>query len=364
MTLRAFVRELRDFPATSTFCALWIVVFVAMVATQGVSGAAPSWAKLLFSGIGDGHRFGDLALADMARGQYWRLVTSTFIHFSVIHLVLNLMAIYQLGTMVESWYGSPQFVFLYVATGGGGNLVSVVIRYWLGSNPHVHSGGGSVVIMGLVGLCAVAGLRSQTKMGLSLGKIMVFFIVVTAVIGYFFAEFIDNWGHAGGALVGFGLGFFHRKFLSAMSKPSAWGRGVLSAVMIGACCAAQAIDDRRDAPARAEQSLVRRLAVLERNYRVLGESDSLARKPKGGELIARVIDDLLVEADGRPLDAGEIRRLRAMAGAAAKHPLSAGEASELRKRLSGLLEKTRRDYAANRKKLWELRHDSRSQGLR
>ena len=93
------------------------------------------------------------------------------------------MAMYQLGTMVESWYGTPQFIFLYGMTAGGGNLVSVLIRHQIGANPHVHSGGGSVVIMGLVGLCAVAGLRSRTKMGVSLGRIMVFFIVVTAVIG-------------------------------------------------------------------------------------------------------------------------------------------------------------------------------------
>ena len=74
----------------------------------------PSWTRLLVLGIGDGHRFGDLALQDLAHGEYWRLITSTFVHFSVLHLVLNLIAMYQLGTMVESWYGSLS-LSLYMA---------------------------------------------------------------------------------------------------------------------------------------------------------------------------------------------------------------------------------------------------------
>ena len=146
----------------------------------------------------------------------------------MIHLVLNLIAMYQLGTMVESWYGTPQFVFIYGLTGGGGNLVSVLIRHAIGSSRRVHSGGGSVVIMGLVGLCAVAGLRSRTEMGVSLGRIMVFFMVMTAIIGIALPQFIDNWGHAGGALVGIALGFGHRILLNAVRRPSAWGRGVVT----------------------------------------------------------------------------------------------------------------------------------------
>ena len=161
MTLRKLTGEMKEFPATTTFCLLWIVVFVAMAATQLAGGVFPSWSKFLLLGIGDGHRFGDLSLQDLARGEYWRLITSTFIHFSVLHLVLNVIAMYQLGTMVESWYGTPQSIFIYGLTGGGGNLVSVLIRQGIGSNPRIHSGGGSVVIMGLVGLCAVVGLRSD-----------------------------------------------------------------------------------------------------------------------------------------------------------------------------------------------------------
>src|SRR5207248_1102103 len=81
----------------------------------------------------------------------WRLVTCNFVHYSLIHIGLNLLAMYQLGTLVESWYGSSQLVLIYGLTGAGGNLVSALIRYGIGSNRAVHSGGGSGVILGLGG---------------------------------------------------------------------------------------------------------------------------------------------------------------------------------------------------------------------
>ena len=61
MNLRWLLREAKDFPVTATFCLLWIAVFAAMVATRLSTGVHIPWTKWLFLGIGDGHRFGDLA---------------------------------------------------------------------------------------------------------------------------------------------------------------------------------------------------------------------------------------------------------------------------------------------------------------
>src|SRR3954462_2301089 len=89
MTLRTVIREIKDFPATAVFSLAWIIVFAAMVALRMQENPSPTWWRLLVLGIGDGHRFGDLTLQDLANGQYWRLVTSTFVHYNVIHIVLN-----------------------------------------------------------------------------------------------------------------------------------------------------------------------------------------------------------------------------------------------------------------------------------
>ena len=208
---------------------------------------SPTWWRLLVLGIGDGHRFGDLTLQDLAHGQYWRLVTSTFVHYSVIHIVLNLFAFYLLGTLVESWYGTPQFILVYGVTGGLGNLISACIRTAIRAHPLIHSGGGSVVIMGLIGLCAVVGWRSRTETGSDLGWQMSKALGMTGLLGVAFPRYIDNWGHAGGAISGFPLGLLHRWFLGNHGRPSAWGMGVVAGLVIVGCGLAQASADRREA---------------------------------------------------------------------------------------------------------------------
>ena len=252
MTLRTVAREIKDYPATFCFSLSWIIVFVAMVATWLGADPAPTWWRFLVMGVGEGHRFGDLTVRELLQGQIWRLITCNFVHMSVAHVALNLLAFYLLGTLLESWYGTPQFILIYVLTGGLGNLLSALFRYALGINPNVHSAGGSVVIMGLVGLCAMVGWRSRTDRGSDMGWQMTKAIGLTALLGIAFHQYIDNWGHAGGAIVGFFVGLFHRYFLRQYRKPAAWGMGLASTVVILASGLAQVAADRREAPARRE----------------------------------------------------------------------------------------------------------------
>jgi rhomboid protease GluP len=364
MTLRWLVREARDFPATVTFCLLWIAVFTAMVGTRLAAGVPSPWTRWLVLGIGDGHRFGDLALQDLARGEYWRVITSTFVHFSVLHLALNLIAMYQLGTMVESWYGSYQSVLIYGLTGGGGNLVSALIRYATGSNPRIHSGGGSVVIMGLVGLCAVVGLRSRNEWGLSMGRLMVFFMVATAALGAVLPQFIDNWGHAGGAVVGIAVGFAHRNMSRAVNKPAAWGRGVVTGILIVACGAAQVVADHREAAVREEQALLRRVSELERNYQVLARTALLVRRRADTRTVLKLVDSLGAGPNSSGPSLSELGRLRAMAQAAQDGRLSVEQAREMGEYLKPLVERAQRDFMTERKNLWRLRDSPRFQRSR
>ena len=123
MTFRTVAREVRDFPATACFSLIWILVFVAGRRDPDRQQPAPACGS---SSCGHGRRsrFGDLTLLELRRGEIWRVITCTFIHYSVLHIALNLLAFYLLGTLVESWYGSPRFIFIYGMTAGLGNLVS------------------------------------------------------------------------------------------------------------------------------------------------------------------------------------------------------------------------------------------------
>ncbi len=166
MTPRNMARDLWNHPATVAFCLSWIAVFAAMTyvefADRNPFLTRDRWLVIGFPG---GHRFGDLTLNELRQGQIWRLITCNFVHYSLIHITLNLLAMYQLGSMVEEWYGSYQFVFVYGLLGGLGNLVSAFIRIGVGANPQIHSGGGSVLIMGLVGMLRRGRLAGAGPLG-------------------------------------------------------------------------------------------------------------------------------------------------------------------------------------------------------
>jgi len=78
-------------------------------------------------------------------GQSWRLLTSLFLHGSMLHLAFNMLALWQVGQLVERIFGSVRFVGLYLLSGIAGGLASVL---W---NPHVNSVGASGAIFGIIG---------------------------------------------------------------------------------------------------------------------------------------------------------------------------------------------------------------------
>ena len=162
--LRSLIREIRSYPATMAICFLWVVVYLLMVATS-ISQDQPLSLRQLFLGTSNGDRFGSMKLAELMRGEVWRTLTSTFVHYGIVHLAMNLFGMYQLGCLIESWYGRAQFLAIYVTIGVGGNLLSGLFRYLAGSDPYVRSAGGSTVVLGLVALCAIVGWLSKTRVG-------------------------------------------------------------------------------------------------------------------------------------------------------------------------------------------------------
>ena len=245
MFVRELINDLKAYPATLAFCIAWILIFVAMVVFQvnGWSQFPWKWSMLMI-GMTDGNQFGDLTIRDFRHGELWRLITCNFVHYGLLHLGLNLLAMYQLGAIVEDWYGSYQMVFIYAITGGLGNLVSVTARMMLGHEENIHSGGGSVVILGLVGLCAVVGWRSRTRRGVYLGQQMINVMVLTAILGVGFPLFVkgvgvDNWGHAGGAIIGALVALRHHYLGLNVGRPRAFELGMLSLILMLGCGLAQ-----------------------------------------------------------------------------------------------------------------------------
>ena len=245
--LRKLKDDFQEFPATMALGSLWVAVFIAMVVNQAVQAGSLTPTQLVLA-VHNGHRFGDMTLRELYSGEIWRAVTATFIHYGLLHIGMNLWAFYQIGCLVESWYGPGPFLMIYVLTGGGGNLLSGFIRHTLKSDPGIASAGGSTVIMGLVGLCAVVGWRSRTRMGDHLRNQMLWVIALTAALGVGLElaghHVIDNWGHAGGTIVGLAIAAFNRTILKFSASPFAKLSGWLAASLLVLCAAAQVNHDR------------------------------------------------------------------------------------------------------------------------
>ena len=128
-------------------------------------------------------------------GQPWRLFTSMFLHGSLLHLGFNMLALWQVGALVERIFGSLRFVWLYLLAGLAGSLASVL---W---NPHVNSVGASGAIFGIIGgLLAFIGRENSgvppTVVQDLRGSIFPF-LIFNIVAGFAYPH-TDNAAHIGG----------------------------------------------------------------------------------------------------------------------------------------------------------------------
>jgi rhomboid protease GluP len=189
-------------PATYVLTGINIAVFVLMV-LRGVSPTAPATDQLVYHW---GANVGALVLADH---QWWRLVTSIFVHSGIIHIATNMWCLYNLGLLGEPLMGAFGVVAAYLLTGVAGNLLSVAF------NPAVISVGASGAVFGLAGvLIPLLGSkllpvdRAEVK---RLRRSVIYFAVLNFVIGFGADAFntpirIDNMAHLGGFLSGLLLG--------------------------------------------------------------------------------------------------------------------------------------------------------------
>ena len=111
-------------PATFFLAASWVLVFALMAYAQGrLHINAGNWvAGGIKAAIAS--QFGSLNTQAVFDGQFHRTLTATFIHFSLLHLIINTVVFYQLGRSIEPWYGSGQFFLLYVLLGVGRSSIA------------------------------------------------------------------------------------------------------------------------------------------------------------------------------------------------------------------------------------------------
>jgi len=131
------------------------------------------------------------------QGELWRLFTPVFLHGSILHVAFNMYALYILGPRLERYYGHWRFLALYLLSGFGGNVFSMMFT-------EAPSLGSSTAIFGLIGAQGIFYYHNRKIFGTAFRQALngiITIAVVNLIIGL--SPGIDNWGHIGGLLGGF-----------------------------------------------------------------------------------------------------------------------------------------------------------------
>jgi membrane associated rhomboid family serine protease len=129
------------------------------------------------------------------KGEWWRIVTSGFTHFGALHLIVNMVSLYFLGSFVEPALGRLKFLALYFAALLAGSAGALLLQPGLGL-----AAGASGAIFGLLGAAAIA-LRQR---GIGLMQTGIGMSLLLNLILSFTIPGISIGGHLGG-LVGGGI---------------------------------------------------------------------------------------------------------------------------------------------------------------
>lgn len=173
--------------------ALLVIIFAVFV-LEWTNGAIDNDDMLI--------RMGAIVPGMLSFGEYWRAVAAMFLHANVIHWAANSWALYQLGTLYETMFGSLRFTITYFVTG---IIASMASSLWM----HGPSVGASGAILGILGAFIFSIKRHPqwrnqpwTK---SLLSQLVFWAGVNIVLG-FSVKNIDNVAHIAGLVSGLLIG--------------------------------------------------------------------------------------------------------------------------------------------------------------
>ena len=131
--------------------------------------------------------------------EYYRLITSLFLHFGIQHLLNNMVMLGALGYQLENEIGRIKFLLIYFISGIGGNLCSL---YWNGSHgEQVISAGASGAIFGLMGALLYIVAVNRGRLGRLSGRGMLIMVALSLYFGLT-SSGVDNSAHIGGLIWG------------------------------------------------------------------------------------------------------------------------------------------------------------------
>ncbi len=208
---------------TYLLIAINIIVFILM-AIQGAGIIKPDGLVH----IRWGSNFGPLTLS----GDWWRLFTAMFLHFGLIHLLLNMYALFSIAAYLEPMLGKARYITAYLCTGVLASLASL----WWHTTP-ANSAGASGAVFGMYGVflaLLTTNLIPKKVRGPLLQSIVIFVIFNLA---YGLKGGIDNAAHVGGLLSGVVVGYLFALGLKKekQGQKAVWIIPVIAAASIFLC---------------------------------------------------------------------------------------------------------------------------------
>lgn len=169
----------------------------------------------------------------VAEGQWWRLMSCVFLHGDLLHIGLNMLALFGLGRILEAVYGPVRVLFIFALSGLTGSLAG----HFLGGPVSV---GASGAIFGLLGAAVAFGLLHGRDLPGSmrrvLGRGLVPWVILNLIIGFVIPR-IDNAGHMGGLVGGAAVAALLGDRLMPWSRQFNWSGPVMvvvSTLLLGA----------------------------------------------------------------------------------------------------------------------------------
>jgi len=150
-----------------------------------------------------------------AEGDYYRMITSMFMHFGVEHLINNMLLLVVLGYRLEAYVGHLGFGVIYFCAGIVGNIASYVHNANAGKN--VVSAGASGAVFGIIGALLILVIINKGRLYDLTIKGMLFMVALSLYFG-FTATGIDNVAHVAGFITGVVLGVIIGKIIDFIRK--------------------------------------------------------------------------------------------------------------------------------------------------
>lgn len=136
---------------------------------------------------------------NIQKGELYRLLTCAFLHANIFHIFFNMYALYNIGILIERYYGKAKYLIIYLGSALIGSLFSAVLT----NNVSV---GASGAIFGLFGSMVYFGYKYRATLDGFLRSGIIPVILANLILG-FLVPSINVWAHIGGLIGGFLLSY-------------------------------------------------------------------------------------------------------------------------------------------------------------